>query len=130
MRIALLRSIVVLASISAFGASARSEPCDRAFLNQLESDKTLTAIQRQKTADDQCVGKGTTAIGTVNDVSSNNIELVTADGLRFDIYLSATNKCGDLVRIQKGQRLSLQGNISKVLIARREYVVREAACVK
>ncbi len=130
MRIALLRSLVALATVSAFGISARAEPCDKAFLIQLESDRTLTAIQRQRAADDQCIGKATTAVGSVNDVSSNNIELVAADGLRFDIYLSPTNKCGDLVRIQKGQRLSLQGLISKVLIARREYVVREAACVK
>ena len=131
MRMAFVRSFLLVAAIAAFNAPARAETCDRNFLIQLDNNKTLTTVQRQKMADDQCVGKVITAVGNVNDVSSgNNIELVADDGLRFDVYLSSAHKCGDLVGIQKGQRISAQGRIFKVFIARREYVVREAVCVK
>ena len=131
MRMTFVVAFLLFAAAGLSNAFAQGEPCDKTFLTQLDGDKTLTSIQRQKKADDQCVGKLITANGSVNDVSSNNnIELITADGLRFDVYLSPAHKCGDLVGIQKGQRISVQGRIFKVFIGRREYVVREAVCVR
>jgi len=131
MRMTFAVVFLLFATSGTSNAFAQGESCDKTFLTQLDADKSLTSIQRQKKADDQCVGKVITASGSVNDVSSNNnIELITADGLRIDVYLSAGHKCGDLVGIQKGQRISVQGRIFKVFIGRREYVVREAVCVK
>lgn len=46
------------------------------------------------------------------------------------MYLAPAHKCGDLIRIQKGQRIAVQGQVFKVFIGRREYVMKEAACVK
>lgn len=127
----LARALLVLAIATGWSGSASAQACDKSFLNQLENDKTLTTMQRQKAADDQCVGKVITAAGNVNDVSTgNNIELVGADGVRFDVYLAPAHKCGDLIRIQKGQRIAVQGQVFKVFIGRREYVMKEAACVK
>lgn len=127
----LARSLLALAIAMGWNGSALAQACDKSFLNQLENDKTLTTMQRQKAADDQCVGKVITAVGNVNDVSTaNNLDLVGTDGLRFDVYLSSSHKCGDLVRIQKGQRIAVQGQVFKVFIGRREYVMKEAACVK
>lgn len=131
MRMSLLRWFLLLATTAAFSAPARAESCDKTFLERLEGDKTLTTVQRQRKADDQCVGKVIAAVGNVNDVSSSsNIDLVGADGLRYDLYLSPAHKCGDVIAIQKGQRISAQGRVYKVYITRREYVLREAVCVK
>lgn len=127
----LARSLLALAIATGWNGSASAQACDKGLLHQLENDKTLTTMQRQKAADDQCIGKVITAVGSVNDVSTgNSVELVGADGLRFDVYLAPTHRCGDLIRIQKGQRLAVQGQVFKVLIGRREYVMKEAACVK
>lgn len=131
MKATLARSLLALAIAAGWNASASAQTCDKGFLAQLENDKTLTTIQRQKAADDQCVGKVVTAAGSVNDVSTgSNVDLVAADGLRFDVYLAPAHKCGDLVRVQKGQKIAVQGQVLKVFIARREYVIKDAVCVK
>lgn len=131
MRMILVAWFLLIATTAVGDVRAQGELCDKNFLNQLDGDKALTTLQRQKKAEDQCVGKVITAAGSVNDVSSgSNIELVGADGLRLDVYLSAAHKCGDLVGLQKGQRISVQGRVFKVFISRREYVIREAICVK
>lgn len=127
----LVHSLLALAVAAAWSGWASAQSCDKNFLAQLEGDKTLTTMQRQKAADDQCVGKVITVTGSVNDVSSgNNIEMIGADGLRLDVYLASAHKCGDLIRIQKGQKIAVQGQVFKVFIGRREYVVKEAVCVK
>ena len=127
----LARSLLALAVAAGWHGSASAQACDKNFLIQLEGDKTLTTMQRQKAADDQCVGKVITAAGNVNDVSSaNNMEIIGVDGLRLDVYLAPSHKCGDLIRIQKGQRITVQGQVFKVFIGRREYVMKEAVCVK
>lgn len=100
---------------------ANASLCTTAAMEQITTDSTLTSLQKQHRLNDLCVGQRLSVKGAVTDVSRSSISIFPLRGTLETSYrhghafrLAQNHQCGDLLTIQKGDMLSLEGTVIRV----------------
>ncbi len=118
--------------VTALGTPAIAHACSPDYARELDDDEILTRLQKENLIEKNCVGKPIEATGLVLNVDKGEIKIKDASGFRYDFYLMTDHGCGDLLAINKMQRLTLAGNIRRVyvdVIAGQDMTVHDGRCI-
>ena len=124
------RSTLLIVFFSLFFIEVYADSCDKTFMKKVLHDNVMTAAQKNTLMKKNCVNQKISVTGTVSNVGLWHIELKDELGISYDAMVLNNEVCGALVDINKGDTLTMETIVKRVIYKAKWVTADKAVCKK
>lgn len=119
--------IILFAS---FSTELFAVDCGIGFMERLNKNDTMTRVQKEYETEKKCFNKKIVVSGRVTNVDSSYIEFTDNSGIRYRAWLLHDEACGLLHKIDKSDKITMEGTIVGLWATIKRVRLYDSICVK